>query len=127
MLKIGYQLKQVRERIAKGLVDKGVLRTEKKNFVVFDMATHPLTDSNIKKKLLNQVLDILFSKNKNPNSRSIALICAIYAANLLENVLSKVSYSQREQAYSKADEILRNNMNLSDQGKANGMTEVAIG
>ena len=38
-MKISYQLKQVRERIAKGLVDKGVLRTEKKNFLIFDMPT----------------------------------------------------------------------------------------
>ena len=44
VMKIGYQLKQVRERLAKGLVDKGVLRTEKRNFVLFDMATHPIAD-----------------------------------------------------------------------------------
>ncbi|KAJ7620700.1 Golgi phosphoprotein 3-domain-containing protein [Mycena polygramma] len=42
VLKIGFQLKQVRERLAKGLVDKGVLRTEKRNFLLFDMATHPV-------------------------------------------------------------------------------------
>lgn len=30
--KISYQLKQVRERLSKGLVDKGILRTEKRNF-----------------------------------------------------------------------------------------------
>jgi len=44
VLKIGFQLKQVRERLAKGLVDKGVLRTEKRNFLLFDMATHPVAD-----------------------------------------------------------------------------------
>ncbi|KAJ7741867.1 hypothetical protein B0H16DRAFT_1464313 [Mycena metata] len=33
---------QVRERLAIGLVDKGVLRTEKRNFLLFDMATHPV-------------------------------------------------------------------------------------
>lgn len=43
-MKIGFQLKQVRERLAKGLVDKGVLRTEKRNFLLFDMATHPVAD-----------------------------------------------------------------------------------
>ncbi|KAF7358251.1 hypothetical protein MVEN_00874000 [Mycena venus] len=42
VLKIDIQLKQVRERLAKGLVDKGVLRTEKRNFLLFDMATHPV-------------------------------------------------------------------------------------
>ena len=47
VLKIGYQLKQVRERLAKGLVDKGVLRTEKRNFLLFDMATHPVADPTV--------------------------------------------------------------------------------
>ncbi|KAJ7728675.1 hypothetical protein B0H14DRAFT_3437699 [Mycena olivaceomarginata] len=36
VLKIGFQLKQVRERLA-----KGVLRTEKRNLLLFDMATPP--------------------------------------------------------------------------------------
>ena len=44
VLKISYQLKQVREQLAKGLVDKGVLHTEKRNFLLFDMATHPVAD-----------------------------------------------------------------------------------
>lgn len=127
LLKIGYQLKQVRERIAKGLVDKGVLRTEKKNFLIFDMATHPVSDVGIKRKLVGQVLDVLFSKNQNPDARTIALVCAVYAANLLENITSKLSYSQREVAFSKADEILRNNLNLTDASKENGMTDVVVG
>ncbi|KAJ7744897.1 hypothetical protein B0H16DRAFT_1727104 [Mycena metata] len=42
VLKIGFQFKQVRERLANGLVDKGVLRTEKHNFLLFDIATHPV-------------------------------------------------------------------------------------
>jgi hypothetical protein len=32
----------VRERLAKGLVDKDVLRKEKRNFLLFDVATHPV-------------------------------------------------------------------------------------
>lgn len=39
VLKISYQLKQVRERLAKGLVDKGALRTEKRSFVIFGAHT----------------------------------------------------------------------------------------
>jgi hypothetical protein len=34
--------------MAKGLVDKGILRTEKRNFLLFDMATHPIADMNAK-------------------------------------------------------------------------------
>jgi golgi phosphoprotein 3 len=47
VMKIGFQLKQVRERLAKGLVDKGILRTEKRNFLLFDMATHPVADAAV--------------------------------------------------------------------------------
>ncbi|KAF8143743.1 hypothetical protein K438DRAFT_1783444 [Mycena galopus ATCC 62051] len=37
VLKIGIQC------LAKGLVDKGILRTERRNFLLFDMATHPVS------------------------------------------------------------------------------------
>jgi hypothetical protein len=42
---VRYQLKNVRERLAKNLVEKGVLTTEKQNFLLFDMTTHPITDN----------------------------------------------------------------------------------
>ncbi|KAJ2594668.1 hypothetical protein H4R99_005668 [Coemansia sp. RSA 1722] len=57
--KAGYQLKQVRERLAKGLVDKGVLRTEKRNFLFFDMATHPVQDPRAKDEVIVRVMDTL--------------------------------------------------------------------
>ncbi|KAJ7805451.1 hypothetical protein B0H14DRAFT_3153430 [Mycena olivaceomarginata] len=61
ILKIGFQLKQVRERLAKGLVDKGVLRTEKRNFLLFDMATHPVADAHVKAGVVNHVVALLTS------------------------------------------------------------------
>ncbi|KAJ2515679.1 hypothetical protein H4217_005030 [Coemansia sp. RSA 1939] len=57
--KAGYQLKQVRERLAKGLVDKGILRTEKRNFLLFDMATHPIQDPRAKDEVIMRVFDTL--------------------------------------------------------------------
>ena len=127
LLKIGYQLKQVRERIAKGLVDKGVLRTEKKSFVIFDMATHPLSDSVVKKRLVQKVIDALLSRGGAPDKKTIALACAAYAANLLETVLSDVSHAQRESAYIRADELLKEYCNLPESAKNIGMTEVVAG
>lgn len=62
VMKIGYQLKQVRERLAKGLVDKGVLRTEKRNFLLFDMATHPIADMNAKDDVLRRCLTLLTAR-----------------------------------------------------------------
>ena len=61
-LKLRYQLKNVRERLAKNLVEKGVLTTEKQNFLLFDMTTHPVTDNIQKNKLIRKVQDSVLSK-----------------------------------------------------------------
>lgn len=55
-LKLRYQLRNVRERLAKNLVEKGVLTTEKQNFLLFDMTTHPLQDNSMKQKLIKVYL-----------------------------------------------------------------------
>ena len=54
-LKLRYQLRNVRERLAKNLVEKGVLTTEKQNFLLFDMTTHPVTDNQAKLRLVKKV------------------------------------------------------------------------
>ena len=55
-------MQNVRERLAKNLTEKGVLTTEKQNFLLFDMTTHPLTDSTVKNKLIRKVQDAVLSK-----------------------------------------------------------------
>lgn len=122
LMKINYQLKQVRERLAKGLVDKGILRTERKNFILFDMATHPVADKMLKEYIKNRVLAMLTQRTVeldpvcNPQFekdtsckylRLVALICGAYAANVLENVLMHLNYDKRDQAFARADEILQ--------------------
>ncbi|CAG8610246.1 16233_t:CDS:2 [Cetraspora pellucida] len=116
VLKIGYQLKQVRERLAKGLVDKGILRTEKRNFLLFDMATHPVSDSSAKDEIVKRVIKTLTHVNSSATSldpdipfgqlRTVAMVCAAYAANVLENALVQLSHEMRERAYTKVDELL---------------------
>jgi Golgi phosphoprotein 3 len=89
VMKIGYQLKQVRERLAKGLVDKGVLRTEKRNFLLFDMATHPIADMNAKEDVVRRCLALLTARTaaippqalqkenvKYRYMRAVSLVCA---------------------------------------------------
>ena len=61
-LKLRYQLKNVRERLAKNLVEKGGLTTEKQNFLLFDMTTHPVTDNIQKNKLIRKVQEAVLSK-----------------------------------------------------------------
>ncbi|EEP77122.1 vacuolar protein sorting-associated protein 74 [Uncinocarpus reesii 1704] len=119
LMKIGYQLKQVRERLAKGLVDKGVLRTEKRNFLLFDMATHPVADPAAKEDLNKRVRNICSNRTVIlpptqylPNGvefrylRTIAMVCASYAANVLENCLVTMNHDARERAFSQVDELL---------------------
>lgn len=118
-MKIGYQLKQVRERIAKGLVDKGVLRTEKRNFFLFDMATHPVADGRIKEDINNRVIALLSTRSsavpsnalakedvKYRVTRAICLVTSAYAANVLENPLQRLSYESREACLARCDEVL---------------------
>lgn len=118
-MKIGYQLKQVRERLAKGLVDKGILRTEKRNFLLFDMATHPVVDSGAKDEIRKRVRSVCSARTVvlPPSQilpaelefrmlRTISMVCAAYAANVLENALVTMSHEARERAFAQVDELL---------------------
>lgn len=118
-MKIGYQLKQVRERLAKGLVDKGILRTEKRNFLLFDMATHPVADGGAKDEIRRRVRNVLTSRTVvlpgNPFLpedmdfrflRTVVMVCAAYAANVLENALATLGHEARERAFAHVDELL---------------------
>ncbi|KAF1983523.1 vacuolar protein sorting-associated protein-like protein 74 [Aulographum hederae CBS 113979] len=120
LMKIGYQLKQVRERLAKGLVDKGILRTEKRNFLLFDMATHPIADNGgAKDEIRRRVRNLLTNRTVvlPPSQflpeemdfryiRTISMVCAAYAANVLENALATLGHEARERAFAQVDELL---------------------
>ncbi|KAJ3321456.1 hypothetical protein HDV06_004125 [Boothiomyces sp. JEL0866] len=127
LYKIGYQLKQVRERIAKGLVDKGVLRTEKKSFILFDTPTHPVSNPKVKEALIQRIVDALLGRGPPPNRRTIACICAAYAANVLEYAFVGLSHSQREQAFVKVDEMLQEHAQLNEKARSVGTTEIMAG
>lgn len=93
-LKLRYQLKNVRERLAKNLVEKGVLTTEKQNFLLFDMTTHPLNDNNIKTKLVKKVRQNRQTKLYNYSYSSMyfshsSTNCKIIIMQIQDAVLSK--------------------------------------
>lgn len=118
-MKIGFQLKQVRERLAKGLVDKGVLRTEKRNFLLFDMATHPVADMRTKESIVARAVSLLTATTTTiPASaldkdgvqcratRAVCLVCSAYAASVLDNAFGRLAYEDREAAFQRCDDIL---------------------
>ena len=125
--KIGYQLKQVRERISKGLVEKGVLRTEKVSYILFDLPSHPVQDATVKERLIQRIVDCLLGRGPQPSRRTIACVCAAYAANVLENALVGLSHAQREAAFQKVDELLMEFTNFNEKTKGAGATEVMSG
>merc|ERR1719422_1623377 len=72
----------VRERLAKNLVEKGVLTTEKQNFLLFDMTTHPITDNVQKNKLIKKVQDAVLSKWVNdPHRMEKRMLSLIFLAH----------------------------------------------
>jgi Golgi phosphoprotein 3 len=118
-MKLGFQLKQVRERLAKGLIAKGVLCIESRNFLLFDMATHPVADVCTKEYIVTQVVALLTSTAASvpPNAldkdgtqcralRAVCLACVAYAASVLDNAFVWLTYKEREAAFGRCNEIL---------------------
>lgn len=105
-----YQLKNVRERIAKSLVEKGVLATEKKNFFIFDMTTHPLVNCSIKNKLITKVQESVLTHWINDphkmDKRAFALIILAYHSDVLDNAFGPLSDDDYEMAMSRVRSLL---------------------
>ncbi|KAJ1671780.1 hypothetical protein EV182_007450, partial [Spiromyces aspiralis] len=115
-----YQLKQVRERLAKGLVEKSVLRTEKRNFLLFDMATHPVQDRRCKSEVVERLKQTVGMGAIVPLStqwyreestrywklRRVCLAAAALAANVIENPLMFLPLDERDYYISRAENIL---------------------
>ncbi|KAJ1499328.1 hypothetical protein HMI54_011876 [Coelomomyces lativittatus] len=112
LLRASYQLRQVRERIAKGLVDKGVLRNEKKSFFMFDVAIHPLVNTQVKTDLIQRLLHVLHlpwpsSGWHHVHLRTILLLLAAYAGNVLDPIFHDLSLHQKELGYQRLEALLK--------------------
>ncbi|XP_077457808.1 Golgi phosphoprotein 3 [Stigmatopora argus] len=101
-LKLHYQLRNVRERLAKNLVEKGVLTTEKQNFLLFDMTTHPLTNNNLKQRLIKKVQEAVLDRWVNDphrmDRRILALIFLAHSSDVLENAFAPLLDEQYDLA-----------------------------
>ncbi|KAL6465631.1 hypothetical protein MHYP_G00257640 [Metynnis hypsauchen] len=109
-LKLHYQLRNVRERLAKNLVEKGVLTTEKQNFLLFDMTTHPLTNNNIKQRLIKKVQEAVLDKWVNDphrmDKRLLALIFLAHSSDVLENAFAPLLDDQYDLAMKRVRQLL---------------------
>ncbi|XP_026106056.1 Golgi phosphoprotein 3 [Carassius auratus] len=109
-LKLHYQLRNVRERLAKNLVEKGVLTTEKQNFLLFDMTTHPLTNNTIKQRLIKKVQEAVLDKWVNDphrmDKRILALIFLAHSSDVLENAFAPLLDDQYDLAMKRVRQLL---------------------
>ena len=109
-LKLRYQLRNVRERLAKNLVEKGVLTTEKQNFLLFDMTTHPLVDSVAKSRVVKKVQDAVLTKWVNDahrmDKRVLSLIYLAHSSDVLENAFAPLSDEDYELAMKRVRDLL---------------------
>src|SRR5262249_35451684 len=105
-----YQLRNVRERLAKNLVEKGVCTTEKQNFVLFDMTTHPVNDSTAKQRLISRIQDSVLSRWTNDanrfDRRTLSLIYLAHASDVVENAFAPLSDDDYEVAMKRVRELL---------------------
>jgi hypothetical protein len=83
------------------------------------MATHPVADGGAKEEIRRRVRNVLTQRTVVlPASqflpenlefkyiRTIAMVCAAYAANVLENALATLGHEARERAFAQVDELL---------------------
>ncbi|KAJ6479779.1 Golgi phosphoprotein 3-domain-containing protein, partial [Mycena sanguinolenta] len=88
-------------RSAKGLVDKGVLRTEKRTFLLFDMATHPVADAHVEAGVVNRVVALL-ERDECGASRFLR-----FYASLPRHAFGRLGYEEREAAFGRCLCVLR--------------------
>lgn len=123
-LKLRYQLRNVRERLAKNLVEKGVLTTEKQNFFVFDMTTHPLHDSGIKSKLIKRVQESVLQRWTNDvhrmDKRILSLIVLAHASDVLENAFGPLTDQNYEVAMKRVRTLLELDFEAEAEKKPDG-------
>ncbi|XP_041612522.1 Golgi phosphoprotein 3-like isoform X2 [Vulpes lagopus] len=108
--KLQYQLRNVRERIAKNLVEKGILTTEKQNFLLFDMTTHPVTNTTEKQRLVKKLQDSVLERWVNDpqrmDKRTLALLVLAHSSDVLENVFSSLADDKYDVAMNRAKDLV---------------------
>lgn len=87
-----------------------MLTTEKQNFLLFDMTTHPLTNNNIKQRLIKKVQEAVLEKWVNDphrmDKRLLALIFLAHSSDVLENAFAPLLDDQYDLAMKRVRQLL---------------------
>lgn len=100
--KLRGSMRRLRKELLEELVDKGLLREEEHQFLVFFHTNrYPLRDIRAKKDLLDRVQKVLLRGEK-PQVRTIKLVGLIHACSLIGSLFDK---EERKEARKAAKEI----------------------
>ncbi|CAH8546028.1 unnamed protein product [Schistosoma margrebowiei] len=109
--KLPLQLRNVRERIAKNLVEKRICTTEKQNFILFDMMTHPLVDLGSKKRVISRIQDVVLNKwstdVQKVDKRLLSLVLLSHYSDVLESALQHLPDNVYDLARKRIDDALQ--------------------
>ncbi|VDP34022.1 unnamed protein product [Schistosoma mattheei] len=109
--KLPLQLRNVRERIAKSLVEKRICTTEKQNFILFDMMTHPLVDLGSKKRVISRIQDVVLNKWSTDvqkiDKRLLSLVLLSHYSDVLECALQHLPDNVYDLAKKRIDDALQ--------------------
>lgn len=124
--KIALQMRNVRERIAKNLVEKGVCSTEKQNFILFDMTTHPLINTPAKQLIIQRLNDAVLnnwtSDINRMDKRCLSLIVVAHRADVLENAFLTLSNQDYNAAMKHVRTLL--DLNYNEYGSTGTPSDV---
>lgn len=128
-MKLKYSMNYVRHRLAKNLVEKGILRTEKQNYFVFDIITHPLVDHSGKANMMKKILEGLYEKWTNDlqrmDPRVLALIILAHIADVLEDCFNSLSDDVYDIVSKRAEELVA--VNFDSESKKGYVTNMLWG
>lgn len=100
--------------------------TEKQNFLLFDMTTHPLNDGNVKQKLVKRVQDGVLSRWVNDpqrmDRRMLSLLYLAHASDVLENAFAPLSDDDYEVAMKRVRELL--DLDFEQEAMKEGANEI---
>ncbi|NWR40237.1 GLP3L protein, partial [Tachuris rubrigastra] len=123
--KLQFQLHNVRERLAKALVEKGVLSTAKQNFLLFDITTHPLSDAAEKRRLQEALLECWPGKPRYLERRTLILLVLLSSSHLLEAGLGHLTDHRYDLAVKRVRDLLDVDAELAAvKGGGGGGTEM---
>ncbi|KFV68023.1 Golgi phosphoprotein 3-like, partial [Dryobates pubescens] len=99
-----------RHRITDNRGEKGILGTEKQNFLLFDMTTHPVSNAAEKQRLLRRLQDSLLERWVNEprrmERRTLALLVLAHSSDVLENVFASLADDKYDLAVNRTKDLL---------------------